>query len=138
MKATIIGRLGRDAELRHTPTGDSILAFSVAEDIGFGSSKKTQWVNCSLWGKRGEGKLGDFLKKGQQVVVFGQVTLRQYPGRDGSPKTSLECYVTDVVLVGGKRDSRAPAEAAEQQEPAAVAPAPADDDVVFDDDDIPF
>lgn len=138
MRATIIGRLGRNAELRHTSGGDSVLAFSVAEDVGFGPNKRTQWVNCSLFGRRAEGKLGEHLKKGQQVVVFGVVSLREYTGRDGGAKASLNCYVTDVILVGSKRDSAAPAAQGEAHDGAPAPPIP-DDEVSFDDDDdIPF
>lgn len=137
MRATIIGRLGRDAESRRTSGGDWVLGFSVAEDVGFGANRRTQWVNCSLFGRRAEGKLGEHLKKGQQVVVFGHVSLREYTGQDGSTKSSLNCYVTDVVLVGGKRDSGAPAAPAEQHHGAAPPPI-SDEAVSFDDDDIPF
>lgn len=137
MRAVIVGRLGRDAELRHTPGGDPVLGFSVAEDIGTKDNPKTHWVNCSVWGKRAESRLGEFLKKGQQVVVFGTVTLREYTGRDSTTKTALQCSVEDIKLVGSKRDAGdAAGPKAEPSDPGPAASEPGE--VSFDDDDIPF
>ena len=49
---TIAGRLGRDAELKVIPSGKSVTNFPVAVDIGRGEKKKTEWIDCSLWGER--------------------------------------------------------------------------------------
>ena len=95
------GRLTKDAEFRSTPNGLSILLFSVANNTGFGDKQKTNFVNCSLFGKRAEGSLKDYLKKGKEVAVSGELNLNQFKKRDGSTAASLECKVNTVDLIGG-------------------------------------
>jgi single-strand DNA-binding protein len=99
-KITFDGRLTKDAEVKFLPSGDAMLVFSVASDIGFGEKKQTNFFNCSKFGKGAEG-LGNFLKKGQQVTVYGSLTLRQY----GEGKTSPDVKVDEVALQGGKADA---------------------------------
>lgn len=94
----ISGRIGRDAEVRHV--GDSnVCNFSVAENVGFGDKKFTQWWSCALWGTRGE-KLAQWLSKGSAVTVCGEVSTREYTAKDGTPKFELQCRVLDVALQG--------------------------------------
>lgn len=45
------GRLGRDAEVRSTPSGQTVLSVAVANDVGYGENKKTLWIRVSVWGK---------------------------------------------------------------------------------------
>lgn len=136
------GRVVADAELRYTPGGDPVLSFRVASDVGFGERKTTNWFSCQVWGKRGE-SLKDFLKKGQQVTVYGVLTLREWEDKEGAKRLSPDVRVNDVTLQGGKREDgdggghsqeAAPPQRREQrqQEPK---PAPRMDDM---DDDIPF
>ena len=66
------GRVGRDAELRFTPSGDPVLGFSLATDRGWGDNKRTVWFNCSLWGERAE-KLARYITKGTALLVEGEV-----------------------------------------------------------------
>lgn len=96
------GRLGADAELRPT-SGDSVLNFRAANDTGFGDTKRTQWVECSLWGTRAEA-LAPHLTKGKAVVVAGELTLREFEKRDGSRGYGLAVRVAELTLVGGQRD----------------------------------
>lgn len=119
MKATIVGNLGKDAEMKTADSGNTRLVFSVADTVGYGDNKKTQWVNCTLFGKRGE-SLGKYLTKGAKVVIFGEVSLRQYDDKNGMARTSIDCVVSDVVLVGGGSEKK-----------EAPAAAPIDDDIPF-------
>ena len=57
--------LGRDSELKFTSSGTPILNFAAAYDIGFGQNKKTQWIDCVIFGKKAE-SLIDHLKKGSK------------------------------------------------------------------------
>ena len=101
------GRLTRDGEFRVTPSGLSILKFSVANNTGFGDKQKTNFVNCSLFGKRAEGRLKDFLKKGQEVAVSGELNLNEFTKKDGTKSASLECNVNSVDLIGQKQTTHA-------------------------------
>lgn len=101
---TIIGRLGRDGEGKQAG-GTSLFEFSVADDVGYGDKKTTNWWRCALWGKQAEGKITDFLRKGQQVAVMGEITLREYE-KDGVKRLSPEIRVNSVQLIGSKSDSQ--------------------------------
>ncbi|MDH0342082.1 single-stranded DNA-binding protein [Chromobacterium haemolyticum] len=146
---TFDGRLVADAELRYTPSGEPVLSFRVASDIGYGERKTTNWFSCQVWGKRGE-SLKDYLSKGQQVTVYGQLTLREWEDRDGNKKLSPDVRVNELSLQGGKREgggaaddghgAPAPRQSGSSTPPAAprrTEPQPASG-AGFDDDDIPF
>lgn len=115
---TIAGALGRDAELRHTSSGDAVLSFSVADSQG--RDKPTVWWSCSLWGRRAE-SLAPYLTKSQQVTVAGTVSEREWTDREGNKRKSMEVRVTEIALQGGKRDEQArPAPAPQRPAPASA------------------
>jgi len=95
----ISGRLVRDSELRFLKDGKQVLSFSVASNSGYGESKKTNYFECSIFGARGE-KLADYMKKGQEVAVSGEITLNEYQTTEGETKASLRVRVNDITLVG--------------------------------------
>lgn len=94
---TFSGRVGADAELRSTQGGQKNLSFRVANDIGFGDKKTTQWVDCTWWGPRGE-TCANFIKKGDKITVTGEVKLEEFKRRDGTPGSKLAVRVNDVDL----------------------------------------
>ena len=96
INVTVAGRLGKDAETRQAGNS-SVTGFSVAGDTGFGDRKQSHWFNCSLWGKRGEA-MQQYLSKGQEVVVIGEYSEREYNG-----KQYKELNVLDVKLMGGSQ-----------------------------------
>lgn len=124
-KIIFTGRLGRDAELRYTPAGKAVCSFSVANDIGYGGKKKTQWIKCTLWDKRAEA-LAPMLTKGKEVTIEGEVTLDEYPKKDGSHGASLAVRVGDVALHGG--------ESAHNSGEDSYRPDPVDDEQGFNQD----
>lgn len=89
-------RLGKDAETRHTQGGKVVTGFSAAFDTGWGDNKKTVWLDCSWWGDRAT-KVVEYLTKGTQIVVEGDIGTREYEG-----KTYITLDVREVKLVGGK------------------------------------
>lgn len=101
-QVTIAGRLGRDAELRTIQSGTKVLGFSIAVDTGFGDKKKTYWVDCTIWGDRGE-KLAQHLTKGTALTVTGEGGLRTWE-KDGKSGAAITCNVRELTLQGGKRD----------------------------------
>ena len=101
---TFTGNLGGDAEVRYTADQKAITSFSVALKSGFGKSEKTNWVRCSMFGDRGT-KLKEYLTKGTQVAVSGELSLNEYVSKQGENKASLECAVSNVTLLGRKEPS---------------------------------
>jgi single-strand DNA-binding protein len=100
---TFSGRVGADAELRTTQSGEKVLSFRVANDVGFGERKFTQWVDCSYWGKRGEA-IANYVKKGDKVTVSGELKLEEFQRRDGTPGSKLSVRVNDMDLGSGPRE----------------------------------
>lgn len=133
---TITGNLGKDAVKRTTSDGTSVLSFSVADNQG--KDKPTLWWECSFFGKRAD-ILQQYLVKGQQVTVVGQVSEREYQTQDGTQKKAFSVRVVDVALQGGKRGDEGTSYAPQQEKPAqqkpAAKPMTAGDDL---DGDIPF
>jgi single-strand DNA-binding protein len=109
---TISGNIGRDAEVRNAG-GTSVAGFSLAMKSGYGDKAQTIWVDCSLWGKPAESGLVQYLKKGQFVVVTGEMGTREHEG-----KTYITLRVNGVTL-GGKQDGQQDA----PQQPQQAAPA---------------
>lgn len=126
------GRLGRDAETKYLQSGNQVLEFSAAVDVGYGDKKTTIWPKCALFGERG-GKIEQYLKKGTQVAVSGEINLREWKNSDGETKTSLEVRVDKVELIGSKNN----AQPAQQEQPPKPAPKQHAQNL-DDDDDIPF
>lgn len=127
------GNLGQDCRT-NSVNGTSVCNFSVAVKAGFGDKAQTIWIDCALWGKQAESRLPEFLVKGQQVAVSGELSTREHEG-----KTYLQLRCNSVDLIGKKDDSGqsaspAPQAPAQQQTPAAPTP-PSGDDF---NDDIPF
>ena len=137
IKLTFTGRLGKDAELRFTADGKAVLGFTVASDAGWGDKKHTNWIDCSVWGKRAE-SLAPYLIKGLAVTINGDADLREWEGKDGKTGKTLSCNVNDVDMHG---KGEAKPEQAEKQsgfrkpDPDAQKAYPDND---FADDDIPF
>ncbi|MDQ2101769.1 single-stranded DNA-binding protein [Azospirillum isscasi] len=100
---TFTGRLGADGELRSTQSGEKVLGFRVANDVGFGDRKTTQWVDCSIWGRRAEA-LAPHLTKGKAVVISGEVTIREFEKRDGTRGAGLSVRVNEIDFTGGARE----------------------------------
>lgn len=105
---SFVGRLTRDAETRATTSGTSILSFSVANDVGFGQRKVTNFYNCTIFGKRAEGGLSQYLVKGQEVAITGEHSLRTYDKQDGTKGYSNDVNVRELTLTGGSKNNRTP------------------------------
>lgn len=103
---TITGTLGRDLELRKMPNGDSVGTFSVADSQG--REKPTIWWSCQLFGKRAD-SLAQYLTKGQQVTVVGNITEREWTDKEGNKRKQMDVRVNDIALQGGKRENKEPA-----------------------------
>ncbi len=136
---TAVGRIGRDCEVRHTQGGHSVAGFPVAVDVGFGDKKETLWLDASLWGKRAEGGLPQYLIKGAQVAVTGEIGTRQYQKNNGEPGFAVTLKISELDLIGGQQGGgqqqqprQQPQQSYQQQ---AVYQAPPADDM---DDSIPF
>ena len=110
---TATGNLGQDCKT-NTVSGTAVVNFSLAMKAGFGDKEQTVWLDCALWGKAAEGKLPDYLVKGQAVAVSGE--LSTFEADNG--KTYLKLRCNNVDLIGKKEDGQAP----QQRQPAQTQP----------------
>ena len=119
------GNLGKDAEVKYTPSGTAICEFSVAVKSGYGEREKTNWVRCAMFGKKAEGQLPQYLKKGTQVAVSGELELQEWEGQNGKG-AALAVTVQNIDLIGGNpNNQQAPQQYAQpQQVPQQLQQAP--------------
>lgn len=141
-------RLGRDAELKHTPAGMSVLSFSGVYDMQARGEKVSQWVDFAMFGKRAE-SLAQYMTKGKQVVVSAiGPRVEVFQKRDGTSGVKLVAVVDNIEFAGSAQDARRDAQPAgdaprQEQQPARSAQVARSDDSRDDpfrtmDDDIPF
>ena len=142
-KAILIGRLGRDPEVRQMPNGEAVCNFSIAtsetwKDQHGQKQERTEWHNITLYRRMAE-VAGQYLKKGSLVYIEGRIQSRKYTGKDGIERTAYEIIGSEMKMLGGGNDSgqqnaqHTPPEPPSRQAPAA--PAQPVDDI---DDDVPF
>lgn len=111
-----VGRIGSDAVTRFTQGGKPVTGWALAIDTGFGDNKTTTWLDCSLWGERGE-KVAEYIRKGDRLGVVGEIGTREHDG-----KTYVTLNVREVTLLGDKRE--AGGDRQQSSRPARQQPAP--------------
>ena len=147
-KVIIVGRLGADPELKYTSTGTAVARFNVATseqwtDKNSGEKQeRTEWHRVVVWAKLAE-LCGQYLKKGRQIYIEGQLQTRSWDDKEGKKRYTTEVRAQTVQFLGAPG---AQAGAVGPEHSAGVAtPAPASHDNPFSgeeptlsDEDIPF
>lgn len=126
-KVILIGRLGRDPEVKYTPGGAPVAKFSLATDEVFKDrsgeqQRRTEWHNIVAWNRLAE-ICGEYLTKGKQVYVEGSIRSRQWEDQSGTKRTSYEIIARDMKMLGAKGDTEAgftPRPSAERPQAAAA------------------
>lgn len=98
---TVLGRIGREPELKHTASGTAILNFPIADSKKVQGNEITTWFDCSIFGTRAE-KLQQYIRKGEQITVSGSIELQKWTGQDGVEKSKIALNVSDVGFVSGQ------------------------------------
>jgi single-strand DNA-binding protein len=117
-KLTVVGRLGRDPEMRYMPNGDPVTSFNIATDRAWNDKngqkqKETTWFRCSVFGKRAE-VANQYLSKGKMVLVTGRLRVdpksggpTTYTRQDGSVGASFEIVVEDFTFLSPRDEGSA-------------------------------
>ena len=103
-KIFLTGNITKDAELRYTANDKAYSKFSIANNEGYGDNQKTNFFNCTLWGKSAE-NLNRFLTKGQKVLITGKVEINDYKDKEGIERKNIDINVDSfggVELLGNK------------------------------------
>jgi len=108
-KVMLIGRLGRDAEMRYTPSGRPVTTFSLATSRTWNTSEgerrtETEWFNIVTWGSLAE-ICKQFLTKGQQVYIEGRMQTRTWEDSEGKKHSATEIVANEMIMLGERRDS---------------------------------
>jgi single-strand DNA-binding protein len=108
-KVQIIGHLGKDPEMRYTPSGKPVTTFSVAVSRSWNSAdgerhSETEWFNVVAWGNLAE-ICKQYLVKGQQVYIEGRLQTRRWDDKEGLKHTSAEIVANEMMMLGDRRDS---------------------------------
>lgn len=114
-RATILGRLTRDPEVRMTTTGKSVANIGVATsrvwtDAAGVKQEKPEYHNCVLWGKLAD-IAGQYLSKGRRVYLEGRLETRDWTGTDGVKRYRTEIIVDNMIMLEGPRGTAAPSAA---------------------------
>jgi len=103
-KVILIGRLGRDPELRYTPGGQAVASFTIATserwtDKNGQRQERTEWHNIVAWSKLAE-LANQYLKKGSPAYIEGKITTRSWDDRDGNKKYKTEIIANTIQFLG--------------------------------------
>ncbi len=147
-KAIIVGRLGKDPELKYTASGAAVCQVSVATSFKTKETETTEWHRIVFWERLAE-IVGEYTEKGSLIYVEGRLQTRKYTDKEGVEKYATEIVATSMQLLsprkdGGEREPEPRKPASSDNRPrsssGANAPARKTSDVPFSDmdDDIPF
>lgn len=108
-KVMIIGRLGRDPEMRYTPSGRPVTTFSVATSRSWSTvdgerHQETEWFNVVAWGNLAE-ICKQYLTKGRQVYIEGRLQTRKWEDKEGNKHSSVEIVANEMMMLGDRRES---------------------------------
>jgi single-strand DNA-binding protein len=115
-KVMLIGNLGREPEMRYTPSGRPVTTFSVATSRSWNTADgerhaETEWFNIVTWGNLAE-ICKQYLTKGQQVYIEGRLQTRRWDDKEGNKHTSVEVVATEMMMLGERREANHSEEAA--------------------------
>ena len=152
-KVMLIGNLGTDPELRHTPNGQAVATFRIATNETWGGKdggqvqERTEWHRIVAWGRLAE-ICNEYLRKGRQVYLEGRIQTREWQDQQGQRRFTTEIVAQSMMMLGGRGEgggepSGAPSRGARGagSRPRGDEPGPPDSDgpeFVEDDDDLPF
>jgi len=107
-KVILLGRLGRDPEIRYTPAGSPVVTLNLATTESFSQEgsrqERTEWHKVIAWHKIAE-NCSKYLKKGQEVYVEGKLQTRSWEGQQGQKKYATEIRASEVKFLGGGASS---------------------------------
>jgi len=133
-KATLVGRIGADPEIRSTRTGIHVASFSVATSRGKGDDERTEWHRITAWDKLAD-IVDRYVTKGRLVYIEGRLQTRKWQDKEGRDRWTTEIVARDLQLLDKKPGTVQDAEP--YQPPTTPTTAPAGP-VAAEDDDLPF
>ena len=136
-KVMVIGHLGRDPEMRYTPSGRPVTTFTVAVSRSWNTvdgerHNETEWFNIVAWGNLAE-ICKQYLNKGQQVYIEGRLQTRRWDDKEGTKHTSVEVVANEMMMLGERGDRRD-----QNHQGSQLDIAPDEPDISANEDEFPF
>ena len=125
-KVTLVGRIGKDPELKYTPSGSAVCKFTVATDNGKdsnGEKRVPDWHNIVVWEKQAL-NCAQYLKKGREVAIEGSIHTRSWDDQNGVKKYMTEIKAHNVEFIGAHDSGGQQQQEQEYNHPAPVEPYP--------------
>lgn len=119
-RATLLGNLGADPEIRYTQNGQAVCNFRLATsetwtDKATGKKQeRTEWSQIVVFGRMGEAA-AEHLRKGSQAYVEGRIQTREWQDKEGQKRWTTEIVASQVVFLGGKQQGQQSQQRQEQQ-----------------------
>jgi len=134
-KVMIIGHLGRDPEMRYTPSGRPVTTFTIAVSRSWNTADgerrtETEWFNIVAWGNLAE-ICKQYLYKGQQVYIDGRLQTRRWEDKEGQKHTSVEVVANEMMMLGDRRENSSQTQESTEQTDEIAEP-------IADEDEFPF
>lgn len=131
------GRLTKDVELRHTQSGTAVASFTVAWSEKYKEQERKLFLNCVAWGGTAE-FLSKYFSKGDQLIVDGKLTMRDWEDSNGNKRTATELTVTEVHFAGSKNTTANLAPNTANLAPNVVCDEPEFEEISVDDGELQF
>ncbi|GAB4541037.1 MAG: hypothetical protein Fur002_08740 [Anaerolineales bacterium] len=127
-KVQIIGHLGKDPEMRYTPSGKPVTTFSIAVSRAWSSADgerhtETEWFNVVAWSNLAE-TCKQYLSKGQRVYVEGRLQTRRWDDKEGQKHTSVEIVASEMIMLDRKDSNNNQSQEAESTSESGASAAP--------------
>lgn len=103
-RVEIIGNVGKEPEMRFTPSGKPVTSFSVAVNSKFGETESTEWFSVIAWNKLAE-TCNQYLTKGQQVFVEGRLQTHSWEDNEGAKHYKTEVIANKVLFLGQRKQT---------------------------------
>lgn len=136
-RVILIGRLGRDPELRYTSSGTPVANFSLATDESWTDSNgqrqsRTEWHNIVAWSKLGE-ICNQYLRKGKLVFIEGRIQTREWDDRDGNKRRTTEIVASEMRMLGSRdeENGRTESKPSAESDNSTMEVGITDDDIPF-------
>ncbi|HTG74050.1 MAG TPA: single-stranded DNA-binding protein [Terriglobia bacterium] len=142
-KVILVGRLGRDPELKYTASGTPFCRFSMATDDSWtdkGSgerTERTEWHNIVVWDKLAE-ICNNYLTKGKMVYIEGSLQTREWDDQEGNKRKTTEIRARDMMMLGGPGEGGGGGGSRRPSGPSPGGDSPGPGGSPITDDDIPF
>lgn len=141
-RVCLVGRLGRDPELRFLPSNTAVCSFSIAVGEKWKGkdgqvNERTNWIDCEAFAGLGE-TINKYLRKGSQVAIEGRLRMDEWQDKDGKKRTKLKVVIDGFTFCGGRQDGQGQSRPQEQRQTAPATATAGDEHQTVPGDDIPF